>query len=49
MATAHLAGRRGPCRELAFFFEDPIDTAEHRLIPQYDELRVFAHDPGRER
>ncbi|SCG60860.1 inositol-3-phosphate synthase [Micromonospora inositola] len=38
-AAAHAAGRRGPLRELAFFFKDPLDAPTHSLAEQWALLR----------
>ncbi|MFC9973915.1 inositol-3-phosphate synthase [Spirillospora sp. NPDC127200] len=42
MALAHRAGVVGPVAELAFFFKDPVGTAEHGLDPQYRRLVRWA-------
>lgn len=49
LARAHETGRAGPLPELAFFFKDPVDCDEHRLIPQYEMLRSFADAVGGDR
>ncbi|MFB4313820.1 inositol-3-phosphate synthase [Actinomadura sp. 21ATH] len=41
-ARAHEAGETGPLAPLAFFFKDPVGTADHRLQAQYDALRDWA-------
>ena len=42
MALAHRAGLSGPIPELAFFFKDPIGTAEQSLERQYAMLASWA-------
>ncbi|PXY27304.1 inositol-3-phosphate synthase [Prauserella muralis] len=41
-AAAHAAGSVGPLPALAFFFKDPIGTAEHRLAEQFAALTDWA-------
>ncbi|EID53115.1 inositol-3-phosphate synthase [Saccharomonospora xinjiangensis] len=41
-AAAHAAGQEGPLASLAFFFKDPVGTAEHRLAEQFSELVRWA-------
>jgi myo-inositol-1-phosphate synthase len=41
-ATAHAAGESGPLSALAFFFKDPMGTAEHRLAEQFAMLTAWA-------
>jgi myo-inositol-1-phosphate synthase len=43
MALAHRAGASGPVRELGFYFKDPVDSDEHALDRQFDELVGWAH------
>lgn len=42
LARAHETDRTGAVPELAFFFKDPVGSDEHRLIPQFEQLRSFA-------
>ena len=42
MARALQRGVAGPVPELAFFFKDPVGTAEHDLAAQYETLRTWA-------
>jgi myo-inositol-1-phosphate synthase len=46
LAHAHGAGRSGPQAALAFFFKDPVDSAEHRLAQQFESLVEWAHGLG---
>ncbi|GAB7038280.1 inositol-3-phosphate synthase [Catenuloplanes niger JCM 9533] len=43
-AAAHAAGRTGPLPELAFFFKDPIGTAQGALADQWSRLVSFVDD-----
>jgi myo-inositol-1-phosphate synthase len=42
-ARAHEAGEVGALGALAFFFKDPVGSAEHRLSRQYDQLCAWAN------
>ncbi|HEU5160605.1 MAG TPA: inositol-3-phosphate synthase [Streptosporangiaceae bacterium] len=42
MARAHETGRAGAVPELAFFFKDPVGSAQHDLAAQYETLRTWA-------
>jgi myo-inositol-1-phosphate synthase len=42
IARAHEVGESGPQSSLAFFFKDPINSDEHRLSNQFDELARWA-------
>jgi myo-inositol-1-phosphate synthase len=45
-AAAHQTGRSGPLTELAFFFKDPLGSAEHALAEQWATLCAFADALG---
>jgi myo-inositol-1-phosphate synthase len=46
VAAAHAAGRTGPLGALAFFFKDPIGSAEHRFDRQVSALARWAAELG---
>ncbi|MGP3948702.1 inositol-3-phosphate synthase [Streptomyces sp. 7N604] len=42
MALAHRAGVSGAVSELGFFFKDPVDSEEHALERQFEQLVAWA-------
>ncbi|NHD19103.1 MULTISPECIES: inositol-3-phosphate synthase [unclassified Actinopolyspora] len=48
LSRAHERGHRGALRELGFFFKDPVGLDEHRLPAQFEMLRSFARELGKD-